>query len=213
MAKKIITPGDQFSRWTVVRSHEPDKRGRPVWWCRCVCGTERGVSANGLKTGNTKSCGCLKRERTSAARKTHGMSQTIEYKTWLSIKKRCKNPGHVHFSKYGGKGIRLCDRWQSFENFYKDMGDRPEGKFSIERRDNSKDYCPENCYWMPQILQPRNRSSNWHIEAFGKTQLLCDWSRESGIDYRTITNRIRLNNWCAECAVSLQPRQGTCTHR
>lgn len=158
MSKKVDLTGLTFNRLTVVREVSPkilpsggkDRR----WLCKCSCGNYKEVSGNHLKSERTKSCGCLRQEKI----KKHGMSHTSEYGIWESIKHRCLNVKNKRYKDYGGRGIKICDRWlNSFENFYKDMGSRPNKDYSIERLDNNQGYTPDNCIWVERSKQARNQ--------------------------------------------------------
>lgn len=155
MGKLVDHTGEIFTRWTVIKlSSNKSGNGRNLWLCRCECGTEKEVLTGSLTRGKSKSCGCLGNNR-------HGMHKSKEYKTWQSMKERCYNERNKRYSKYGGRGIKVCDRWlEAFENFYEDMGDRPSDIYSLERLDVNKDYCPENCIWATYEEQNRNRGKN-----------------------------------------------------
>ena len=124
--------------------------------CLCECGNKTAVRMNDLRTGNTTSCGCLSSKRTMGDRtRKHGMKDTKVYEVWSSMRKRCNNPNCAAYKNYGGRGIKVCDRWSKFANFYEDMGE-PNG-LTIERVDNDGDYCPENCKWIPLEEQGKNK--------------------------------------------------------
>lgn len=151
--------GRQFGRLTVLRrTAENSKDGRPQWECQCVCGERVVLRGASLRTGNTRSCGCLQKESVGALRRTHGGSNTDEYETWLGMKKRCLNHAHHKYPEYGGRGIVVCDRWRnSFENFILDMGPKPSPQHSLDRIDNDGPYDKDNCRWATSIEQSRNR--------------------------------------------------------
>jgi hypothetical protein len=151
--------GRVFGRLTVLNfSHVAKKRSYWRCVCGCVAGTVRIVRTDHLKSGNTKSCGCLQREMTGGIHRTHGRYETPEYHAWESMKQRCYNKRHASYSDYGGRGITMCDRWlESFENFFSDMGKKPSAHHSIDRRDNDGNYDPSNCRWATDSEQRRNK--------------------------------------------------------
>ena len=159
------------------------------WRCLCSCGNYTHVSVQNLEKGHTKSCGCLAKklssERLTKRLTTHGMFRTPIYKTWERIKARCNNPNAVGYKNYGGRGIKLCARWNEFENFFADMGERPKG-LSIERKDNDKGYSPENCKWVTQKEQCRNKRNNRIIK--GKS--IAEWSEILNLPYNILYYRI-----------------------
>lgn len=120
----------------------------------------------------------------------HGRSNTPIYNLYRAMRSRCENPNSDAYADYGGRGITVCERWLSFENFYSDMGDRPDG-FSIDRIDNSKGYSPDNCRWADRKTQARNKRGLRMITAFGKTMPMCEWSDKSGIKLSTIWARLK----------------------
>ena len=131
----------------------------------------------------------------------HGMYGTREYKSWESMLERCRNPNHKFYSRYGGRGISVCERWYEFEEFYKDMGPRPRGR-SLHRINDDGDYEPENCCWATQTVQNRNRGDYNHVIVYnGKAKCLSEWSEITGINRVTIRNRIR-RGWSIEEALT-----------
>jgi hypothetical protein len=192
--------GMRFGKLLVLSEVErPGKRGqtnRRAWLCQCDCGETKAVRAFALlKEHGTRSCGCLRREwcaGTLRAKNTrHGKSKTSEYGIWKKIIARCTDPGETHFKDYGGRGIAICDRWlQSFEAFHEDMGPRPSGDHSIERIDNNGPYDPGNCKWATRREQGRNKRSNRRLEHDGKSLIVADWVRITGIPKTIILSRL-----------------------
>lgn len=135
-----------------------NKSGQQVWKAICNrCGGSIEVSPTYVKNGNTKSCGCLnKRKRNNWQLTTHGKSQTKAYKTWAAMKQRCLNVNHTYYHNYGGRGIKVCKRWLTFENFFADMGDRPPN-LTLDRINNEGNYCKSNCRWASHEVQGKNR--------------------------------------------------------
>jgi hypothetical protein len=155
--------GQRFSRVTVVRLMPERKNRGALWLCECTCGAQIIVAGNSLQTGNTSSCGCLKREIIT----THGLSGHELFHTWQMMIERCENPNVENFHLYGGRGIKVCERWRhSFPNFLADMGERPSPNHSVDRYPNlDGNYEKDNCRWATQRQQTLNRrkSRTWGI--------------------------------------------------
>jgi len=149
-----LKPGDKFGRLTVVKYAG---NGKQV--CRCDCGNETIVATVTLTSGHTKSCGCLRRERTRESRFKHGLSDTAEHAIWRNMIQRCDNPNHISFRYYGKKGVRVCPSWTGstgFINFLVDVWFRPYG-LSLDRIDNEGNYDPTNTRWADRFQQARNK--------------------------------------------------------
>ena len=137
----------------------------------------------------------------------HGHSingiRSLTHSSWHNMRSRCNNPNMKQYKDYGGKGIKVCERWNTFENFLKDMGERPGKKYSLDRIDLNKDYCPENCRWATHFEQARNRSICVYLTINDKRQTVKEWALEVGINRQTIERRLKLG-WSHYDAV-MQP--------
>lgn len=177
--------GQKFGRLTVERRTEHRKSDRAVFWdCICDCGNKISVDSYSLTSGNSRSCGCVRKELFRQRATKHGMSKTNIYNIWSSMIERCHTTPHKN---YGLRGIVVCDRWRtSFENFYADMGDRPSLKHSIDRIDNNGPYSPENCRWATRAQQHRNTRQNVYITVNGETKVLSDWMKHYGLNRSSV---------------------------
>ena len=202
MDRKLDLIGQKFGRLTVIGKAKSKDHKHSYWLCKCSCGKQKIVRADSLKAGHTLSCGCYQKEiAAQKARKEHPYSKTITYLTWHHMKQRCLNKTDQAYPYYGGRGIKICKRWENnFENFLQDMGEKPEG-LTIERIDNNGDYEPENCKWATYEEQSNNRRSNKIIEHNGKKQNIKQWSKELGIEYGTLHCRF-YRGWSAERALT-----------
>ena len=150
--------GQRFGAWYVdtLASRPP-----AAWNCICGCGARRVVLANSLRSGRSTNCGCLQYAALSARQYKHGHSkkgrETPEYHAWKHIIQRCGNPARWDFKYYGGRGIKVCERWSSFKNFLTDMGSRPSPELTLDRIDVDGDYEPRNCRWATRKEQTANR--------------------------------------------------------
>lgn len=148
--------GQKFGRLTVLEKAGINKNRVILWKCVCACGKIKIVRSVSLRNGHTKSCGCLQKDIIRKIRTTHGMQKTLIYKIWAAMLQRCNNPKDKAYKDYGGRGIKVCERWLKFENFFADMGERPEN-LTIERIDNDKGYYKKNCGWRSRTEQARNQ--------------------------------------------------------
>lgn len=209
-AKMDDLTGRVFERLT-VESYYGKKNGhgplgryfKHYWVCVCSCGKRIEVENHSLKSGNKRSCGCLLKDSIRAPKTSllkHGMTNTPEFKVWGGMLNRCNNKNSKDYPKYGEKGIKVSDEWRDFKTFYTDMGPRPEGDFSIERKDNTLGYCKENCKWGTLQEQNDNRSNRVVITVDGESNFLTYWSDKYGITRNTIRSRLK-HGWSPEEAV------------
>jgi len=186
--------GKNFTRLTAI---SPDfSKKRVHWICKCTCGNEVLVATYNLTGGVTKSCGCLKLEIFCKKITTHGQSKrkmhTETYNTWAGMRKRCNTPSCMSYKYYGGKGIKVCDRWNNFKLFFEDMGEKPEGKYSLDRIDNNGGYSKDNCRWADAKTQCNNKRNNWMLTVDGVTQSLTSWAEHYNISPITVRSRLKL---------------------
>ena len=181
-----------------------------MWKCQCQCGNIKITKAALVKSGKTRSCGCLRKEMRAAKNLKHGHSRvgaiSAEYVAWQNMHARCENPSSDKYKHYGGRGIKVCERWGDFENFLADMKMRPTPQHSVGRIDNEGDYEPTNCEWQTLSEQRRNMRSNRWITFCGDTLCLEAWADRTGINSATIDWRLR-NGWSLERSLT-QPVRG-----
>lgn len=189
--QQTLMEGKTFNRLTVVEQHGFYK-SKKVWHCKCDCGTSIFVTTGSLTSGNTKSCGCLKRELLTK----HGMYKTRTYRIWQAMLNRCRQKQFSHY--YGD--ISVCENWKVFEQFFADMGECPE-KMSIDRINPSGNYEPNNCRWANKKTQARNTKRRVEYQHNGIKMSLIEWSEYLGIKHETIRGRIR-RGWSFEDAIN-----------
>src|SRR5262245_4381847 len=201
MSALIDLTGKPFGRWIVLR-RAPNRGRHPYWVCQCICGTVREVCGSHLSRGKSLSCRCLQKEEGNNPNSTHGLSKSPEYAIWNAMKNRCLNPNDTGYPNYGGRGITVCEAWQtSFEAFFTAMGPRPSYKHSIERRNNDGPYSPENCYWATKNVQARNTRGNHRVTIDGHTACLAEWLEINNISSKTYEQRIK-HGWSIEQALT-----------
>lgn len=179
--KPLNLIGQKFGRLTVISKSSEKTSNKIKWCCLCDCGNTVVVTGQDLKSGNTKSCGCLRKEVTSKRAKKHGMKRTKLYYVWTSMKNRCTNPKVYAYSRYGGRGIRVCDEWQTFPPFldWAMKSGYKEG-LSLDRIDNDGDYKPSNCRWATKEEQSENTSQNVFLTYNGETHTIAQWCKIVG---------------------------------
>ena len=198
---RLNLDGQRFGRLVAVRREKHSNYTATFYLCKCDCGCEKLIRAAALRAGRVLSCGCLLKDFIVKTKKTHGLTNSKEYKAWNDMKNRCYNKKVRNYTRYGGRGIKVCERWlNSFENFFADVGTKPTPKHSIERRDNNQSYSPENCYWATLEEQANNKERSLRIVYQDRKATLAHWSRILNLNYKSTWNRIYKDGWSVEKA-------------
>lgn len=178
----------------VIQKKQTTSMTGRFYLCKCHCGESVVASKKAIRI--LKSCGC----------KLRGVHKEIEYKSYTAMKSRCSDINHHAYSKYGGRGITVCERWLDKDNGYRwfieDMGRRPSLEYSIDRIDNNKGYSPENCRWATSTQQNRNSRNIHTLEYNGKTVTISEWSELTGISISAISSRLS-RGWTIEQALTI----------
>lgn len=198
MPKKINLTGQTYGRLIII--HEHPKRivigGHKVtqWVCQCKCGNIVVVPTRYLREGRTQSCGCM---YTSV----NNMSDTRPYRIWYGMKARCKTKTNTRYKYYGGRGISYDRRWEDFNCFWEDMKEGYSDSLTLDRKDNNKGYYKENCRWVTQTTQVRNKRNTRLITYNGVTNTLIEWAEKCGFSYSQLSDRIA-RGWNIERALN-----------
>jgi hypothetical protein len=186
MSAKDIRVGQEIGCLQVV-GRAPNRGKHVVWICRCRCGRTKNVFASNLARNPANRCTC--------SRKMNAEQRSVQ-EIYHGIVRRTTNSNCRSYPRYGGRGIKMCERWrQSFAHFIEDMGPRPSPKHSIERKDNDGDYCPGNCVWATRTVQGRNTSANHRLTYFGLTLAIAEWAERTGLSQYTIRRRVSVYGW------------------
>ena len=199
--------GQRFGLLTVL-SRAPNAGSYAMWNCRCDCGAEIIVGGNRLRQGRKNRCG-------SKVHRVRPPSLTVEYRSeylsWQSMRERCSDPKHKGYKNYGGRGITVCERWNSFQNFMLDMGRKADPKFTIEREEVNGNYEPKNCHWISRKDQGRNKRNSVFVTYQGKRMLLIDLVEDLGLSRSAVYGRLQAG-WTLAQAIAL-PVRPTKPHR
>lgn len=201
----LMAAGRRFGRLVVLQRHGKNKFRQITWECLCDCGNTSVVVGSSLRSGNTTSCGCYGK----SVSKKHGRSRdsTPEYRVWACMLSRCRNANDKGYHNYGGRGIRVCERWLSFGDFLADMGERPSPKHSLDRHpDNNGNYEPGNCRWATKKQQDTNRRTTRLVTFEGETLCIKDWAKKFSIGYDVLLNRFNLG-WSPDAAFFTPPNK------
>ena len=194
-AKTLV--GNTINRLTLLKI--VDGRDGVTGLFACSCGNETTIPIRKWTSGKIISCGCALKEFVGSINRTHGQSKTKEHQAWCWMRVRCNNKNRQTWHNYGGRGIKVCRRWNKFENFLADMGLAPDGKQTVERIDNNGNYEPKNCKWASREEQAKNTRRNVYLTYMGKTLIVVDWAKRLGISPYTIYNRKKRGLTDSEC--------------
>lgn len=194
MSEFIDLTGQKFGRLTVIQ-RVPNKKDKIMWLCKCICGTEIVCAGNHLKSGDSRSCGCYRREK----RTTHSMTNSRLYSIWENMKTRCNNPQSKRYKDYGERGIHVCDLWANdFVAFHEwAISNGYSDDLTIDRINVNGDYTPENCRWITLAEQNINKRNNVFLTYNGITQTLSWWANELNV-YKSTIGRRHKKGWSDE---------------
>lgn len=207
MSRLIDLTGQRFGRLVVKVRRGSDNWKSSLWLCQCDCGNNCLVSSHNLRTNHTQSCGCLQKEATSRALTTHGYRNTKLYGVWNSMLSRCQRKNNSAFAHYGGRGISVCDEWRAFDGFLRwSLANGYREGLSIDRIDNDKGYCPDNCRWETMKVQANNRRYTLKAEYNGEIRTVAEWADTYGIKYATLRKRLK-SGWSIDAALQTPTRE------
>jgi hypothetical protein len=190
--------GKYFGRLIPLFPFKVGNNNVELWLCECLCGNFKVISGYSLKIGRVLSCGCFKKEKYY-----HPAKDTRLYRIWKNMRTRCNYAFGDHYHRYGGRGIKVCSIWNSFNSFYVwALANGYSDELTLDRIDNDGDYCPENCRWVSRQRQSNNMSTNRILSLDGESKTTADWGRITGIPASTIYQRIFVLNWSIEEALN-----------
>lgn len=206
--------GNKYGKLTVIAQHESIS-DKAAWECKCECGNLKIVTGDSLRQGKVRSCGCFQSEwrKSGNGARTHGHGSAKKgvsrtYKTWQEMRARCSNQTHISYPNYGGRGIQVCKRWEKFENFLLDMGERPLGT-SIDRINNNGDYTPKNCKWATRKEQNNKRRQCRYVTYMGLTLTISQWCDKLKLPYPRTYFRLVKKNMSPKEAFETNPHRNS----
>ena len=208
MAKRIDLTGQKFGRLYVEKYAGYNKFKYAVWQCKCDCGNTVVVPGKALRTGNTKSCGCYSREKSTerivSLNTTHGKTDSRIFRIWSGTRTRCYNKNAINYEDYGGRGIAVCEEWRhDFTSFLKWAEENGyKENLTLDRKDNSKGYSPDNCRWATIKEQQNNKRSNRLVAFNGETHTVTEWAEKIGVHKDTLLLRLKNPNYTLERALT-----------
>jgi len=192
--------GLKFGRLTVISFSHRNHLHKRCYKCKCSCGNEKVIESQSITDGRTRSCGCLHDEVAGNRARTHGKSGSATHGIWQGMMNRCFTKSNEHYSRYGGRGITVCERWLKFENFLEDMGERPDG-LTIDRIDGNKNYSPDNCRWATWSEQRANQARNAFGTYQGETLCAAHWAKRINTSKTTIARWLRTGRTVEDVAL------------
>lgn len=198
--------GQRFGYLTATKRLGLSRRHTSIWLCVCDCGNTKAISADHLRDGGTRSCGCFNK----TSKRRHGMFGTRTYTSWANMLRRCNNTTDKSYPNYGAKGILVCKRWYKFESFLADMGVCPDG-LTLDRINNNGNYEPGNCRWATRLVQANNHSRPRFITYKGETHTITGWAKKYGMSNFLLRQRLFREGWTMERALTTPCKRVTPT--
>lgn len=205
--QRMDLTGQRFGKLTVICQAGLNKHNKSLWNCKCDCGNETVTTTALLRSGKTKSCGCLHDEIFAKNRLKHfkhGQRQSRLYRIWAGMKQRCYNENVPKYQRYGGRGITVCPEWRDSFEAFRDwaLANGYRDDLTLDREDNNGPYSPENCRWATNKEQTNNMSKSLFFELGGERRTLKEWASIYGLNYNTVYSRIYRNGWDFEKAIT-----------
>ena len=204
MSRPIDLTGQRYGRLVVVDRMGSNEYGQAEWLCVCDCGNKVTVQGRSLKTGHTKSCGCLRRDLGQTLNAKHNDSGSRLFSIWSTMKKRTTNKNYKDYAHYGGRGITVCSEWENSFLCFREwaLQNGYAEALTIDRIDNNKGYSPDNCRWVSMKTQANNKSSNRCITYNGETRTRAEWGQLIGGNATLIRDRLDRLGWSVEKALT-----------